>query len=76
MPSMPECDPPVGFASARATDVRSALLLMVCGLVAAFVIGNICNVYVPYAPPHFSHSKGVVLIDLQRFVRQGTPYLL
>ncbi|XP_059050067.1 uncharacterized protein LOC131845070 [Achroia grisella] len=39
VPSMPECDPPAGFASARATDVRSALLLIVSGLMAATLLG-------------------------------------
>ncbi|XP_060803740.1 uncharacterized protein LOC106141045 [Amyelois transitella] len=39
VPAMPECAPPVGFASARATDVRSALLLIVAGLIAALLLG-------------------------------------
>ncbi|XP_053613152.1 uncharacterized protein LOC128676810 [Plodia interpunctella] len=39
VPAMPECAPPVGFASARANDVRSALLLIVSGLIAAFLLG-------------------------------------
>ncbi|XP_028172975.1 uncharacterized protein LOC114361946 [Ostrinia furnacalis] len=39
VPSMPECSSPSGFASARINDVRSALILVVGGLVAAFVIG-------------------------------------
>ncbi|KOB69402.1 Glutamate receptor delta-2 subunit [Operophtera brumata] len=39
VPEMPHCAPPPGFASARATDVRSALLLLVTGYIAAFVLG-------------------------------------
>ncbi|CAG9785483.1 unnamed protein product [Diatraea saccharalis] len=40
VPAMPECAPPAGFASARAADVRSALILIIGGLVASSVIGN------------------------------------
>ncbi|GBP63263.1 hypothetical protein EVAR_89053_1 [Eumeta japonica] len=32
VPPMPQCAPPAGFTSARATDVRSALLLLGLGL--------------------------------------------
>ncbi|CAH2991360.1 unnamed protein product [Chilo suppressalis] len=39
VPAMPECAPPVGFASARAADVSSALILIVAGLSAASIIG-------------------------------------
>lgn len=40
VPEMPHCAPPPGFASARATDVSSALLLLVTGYIAAFVLGE------------------------------------
>ncbi|XP_072938862.1 uncharacterized protein [Epargyreus clarus] len=39
VPSMPQCAPPSGFASARAADVRTALLLLLAGLLAALFIG-------------------------------------
>ncbi|KAL4715512.1 hypothetical protein ACJJTC_009138 [Scirpophaga incertulas] len=39
VPAMPECVPPPGFASARAADVRSALILIIVGLIAASFIG-------------------------------------
>ncbi|KAM3964291.1 glutamate receptor U1 [Aphomia sociella] len=42
VPSMPECAPPAGFASARAADVRSALLLIIAGLIAAALIESHC----------------------------------
>ncbi|XP_061730130.1 uncharacterized protein LOC133534851 [Cydia pomonella] len=40
VPGMPRCAPPPGFASARATDVRSALILLVIGLVTALLLGK------------------------------------
>ncbi|CAH2076297.1 unnamed protein product, partial [Iphiclides podalirius] len=39
VPEMPKCDPLPHFASARATDVRSALILFLIGLVSATLIG-------------------------------------
>ncbi|KAJ2942655.1 hypothetical protein O0L34_g2124 [Tuta absoluta] len=40
VPAMPYCTPPPGFASARATDVRSALILLLTGLIIALLIGR------------------------------------
>ncbi|KAF9413281.1 hypothetical protein HW555_008447 [Spodoptera exigua] len=39
VPDMPQCAPPPGFASARATDVRSALILLIVGLITSLTIG-------------------------------------
>ncbi|XP_038214587.1 probable glutamate receptor [Zerene cesonia] len=39
VPAMPQCAPPSGFASARAADVRTAFLVIVTGLIAAFFVG-------------------------------------
>ncbi|CAG4971568.1 unnamed protein product [Parnassius apollo] len=39
VPSMPMCAPPPRFASARATDVRSALILFLIGLISALLTG-------------------------------------
>ena len=39
VPDMPQCAPPPGFASARATDVRSALILLIVGLVTSLLLG-------------------------------------
>ncbi|XP_050347210.1 probable glutamate receptor [Nymphalis io] len=38
-PSMPKCEPSSGFASARAADVKTALLVILTGYVAAILIG-------------------------------------
>ncbi|XP_022834108.1 probable glutamate receptor [Spodoptera litura] len=40
VPDMPQCAPPPGFASARATDVRSALILLIVGLTTSLTIGK------------------------------------
>ncbi|XP_049868133.1 glutamate receptor U1-like [Pectinophora gossypiella] len=40
VPAMPQCAPPPGFASARAADVRSALILLLVGLVTALMLGE------------------------------------
>ncbi|KAJ0175630.1 hypothetical protein K1T71_008789 [Dendrolimus kikuchii] len=40
VPDMPQCEAPSGFASARATDVRSALILLSIGLTAAALLGT------------------------------------
>ncbi|CAB3223642.1 unnamed protein product [Arctia plantaginis] len=39
VPDMPQCAPPAGFASARATDVRSALILFTVGLIFSLALG-------------------------------------
>ncbi|CAD0199780.1 unnamed protein product [Chrysodeixis includens] len=39
VPDMPKCAPPPGFASARATDVRSALILLVLGFITSLSLG-------------------------------------
>ncbi|PZC82663.1 hypothetical protein B5X24_HaOG200862 [Helicoverpa armigera] len=39
VPDMPQCAPPPGFASARATDVRSALILLIVGLITSLLLG-------------------------------------
>ncbi|XP_075974969.1 putative glutamate receptor isoform X3 [Anticarsia gemmatalis] len=39
VPDMPQCAPPPGFASARATDVRSALILLTVGLISSLILG-------------------------------------
>ncbi|KAJ8721550.1 hypothetical protein PYW07_002325 [Mythimna separata] len=38
VPDMPQCAPPPGFASARATDVRSALILLIVGLITSLLL--------------------------------------
>ncbi|CAH0714308.1 unnamed protein product, partial [Brenthis ino] len=39
VPGMPQCSPPSGFASARAADVKTALLVIFIGLTSSFFIG-------------------------------------
>ncbi|XP_041988167.1 glutamate receptor 2-like [Aricia agestis] len=39
VPSMPQCTPSSGFASARAADVRTALFILLTGLSTAVIIG-------------------------------------
>ncbi|XP_045534579.1 uncharacterized protein LOC106714049 [Papilio machaon] len=43
VPAMPTCEPPPRFASARAADVRSALVVFLIGLFASIFIGK-CKV--------------------------------
>ncbi|XP_052739573.1 glutamate receptor ionotropic, kainate 3-like [Bicyclus anynana] len=38
VPAMPQCTPPSGFASARAADVRTALFVILAGLLAALLL--------------------------------------
>ncbi|XP_045447698.1 probable glutamate receptor [Melitaea cinxia] len=43
VPSMPQCKPSSGFASARAADVKSALFVIITGYIAAVLIGKVFN---------------------------------
>lgn len=43
VPSMPQCKPSSGFASARAADVMSALFVIITGYIAAVLIGKVFN---------------------------------
>ncbi|XP_039751005.1 probable glutamate receptor isoform X1 [Pararge aegeria] len=39
VPAMPQCTPPSGFASARAEDVRTALFVILAGLLTGLLLG-------------------------------------